>query len=53
MLECAPILVKLIAPRGPYDDLLEIREHFYKNHNLEKIAEMDHTTYNKLKYFTR
>ncbi|WP_422008356.1 DUF4407 domain-containing protein [Roseivirga pacifica] len=52
MLECAPILVKLIAPRGPYDDLLEIREHFYKNHNLEQISAMDHSTYEKLKYFT-
>lgn len=50
MLECAPILVKLIAPRGPYDDLLEIREHFYKNHNLEKIAEMDHTTHERIKH---
>ncbi len=52
MLECAPIMVKLIAPRGPYDELLEIREHFYKNHNLERIAEMDHETYEKLKYFS-
>lgn len=50
MLECAPIMVKLIAPRGPYDELLEIREHFYKNHNLEKISEMDHQTYEKLKH---
>lgn len=52
MLECAPIMVKLIAPRGPYDELLEIREHFYKNHNLEKIAEMDHQTFEKLKHYT-
>ena len=52
MLECAPIMVKLIAPRGPYDDLLEIREHFYKNHHLERIAQMDHDTYEKLKYLT-
>jgi len=50
MLECTPIIVKLIAPRGPYDELLEIREHYYKNHNLEKIAEMDHATHEKLKY---
>lgn len=52
MLECTPIIVKLIAPRGPYDELLEIREHFFKNHNLEKIAEMDHATYEKLKYYS-
>ncbi|OEK06547.1 DUF4407 domain-containing protein [Roseivirga misakiensis] len=53
MLECTPIIVKLIAPRGPYDELLEIREHFYKNHNLEKIAEMDSETYEKLKFYAR
>lgn len=50
MLECTPIIVKLIAPRGPYDELLEVREHFFKNHNLEKIAEMNHATHEKLKY---
>ena len=52
MLECTPIFVKLISPRGPYDELLEIREHFFKNHNMEKIAEMDHQTYEKLKYYS-
>ncbi len=52
MLECTPIIAKLIAGRGPYDELLEIREHFYKNHNLEKVAEMDHATYEKLKYLS-
>jgi len=52
LLECTPVLVKLISPRGPYDELLEIREHFFKNHNLEKLAEMDHATYEKLKYYS-
>lgn len=52
LLECTPIFVKLISPRGPYDELLEIREHFFKNHNLEKLAEMDHATYEKLKYYS-
>lgn len=51
MLECTPIIVKLLAPRGPYDELLEVREHFYKNHNLEKIAEMDYETVQKLKAY--
>jgi hypothetical protein len=51
LLECTPVLVKLMAPRGPYDELLEIREHFFKNHNLEKIAEMDHAMEEKLNYF--
>lgn len=50
MLECTPIMVKLMASRGPYDELLEIREHFFKNHNLEKISQMDHETYEKLKF---
>ncbi len=52
MLECTPIMVKLMASRGPYDELLEIREHFFKNHNLEKISQMDHETYEKLKYLS-
>lgn len=52
MLECTPIIVKLIAHRGPYDELLEIREHYFKNHNLEKIAEMDHDTFEKVKLYT-
>ena len=50
MLECTPIMVKLMATRGPYDELLEVREHFFKNLNLEKISQMDHETYEKLKY---
>jgi hypothetical protein len=49
LLECTPIISKLISGRGPYDELLEIREHYYKNHNLERIAEMDHSTYQKIR----
>lgn len=49
MLECSPVIVKILASRGPYDDLLEIREHFFKNHNLEKIAQMDYETRERLK----
>ena len=52
MLECTPIMAKFMAARGPYDELLEIREHFFKNHNLEKISQMDHETYEKLKYLS-
>lgn len=52
MLECAPILVKLIAPLGPYDKLLDLREHYFRNYHLEKTAQMDHETYEKLKYFS-
>jgi len=49
MLECSPVIVKIMAQRGPYDELLEIREHFFKNHNLEKIAQMDYETKERLK----
>ena len=52
LLECTPVLVKLMAPRGPYDELLEVREHFFKNHNLEKIAAMNHATAEQLKYYS-
>lgn len=49
LLECTPIISKLISGRGPYDELLEIREHYFKNHNLERIAKMDHSTYQKIR----
>ena len=49
MLECSPVIVKIMAARGPYDELLEVREHFFKNHNLEKIAQMDYETRERLK----
>lgn len=49
MLECSPVIVKIMASRGPYDELLEIREHFFKNHNLEKIAQMDYETRERLR----
>lgn len=49
MLECSPVIVKIMAQRGPYDELLEIREHFFQNHNLEKIAEMDFNTKERIK----
>tara|TARA_R110001599_G_scaffold353271_1_gene591351 strand:- start:11431 stop:12447 length:1017 start_codon:yes stop_codon:yes gene_type:complete len=52
LLECTPIVAKLISGRGPYDEMLEIREHFYKNHNIEKLAELDHNTYEKVKGYS-
>lgn len=36
--ECAPVFVKLISPRGPYDDLLQAHEHAFEVHRKEKIA---------------
>lgn len=40
-LETAPVLVKLIAPRGPYDYLLEKHEYSYKIFAKESIEIMD------------
>lgn len=40
-LETAPVLVKLIAPKGPYDFLLEKHEHSFKIFSKESIEIMD------------
>ena len=40
-LETAPVLVKLIAPKGPYDFLLEKHEHSFKIFAKENIEIMD------------
>lgn len=48
-IETAPIFVKLISDRGPYDDKLESHEHVYHVHNREKINNLDQ----KLKENTR
>ncbi|UXX80915.1 DUF4407 domain-containing protein [Reichenbachiella carrageenanivorans] len=37
MLETAPILAKILSPRGPYDDLLTIHEKHFENYRKEKI----------------
>jgi len=37
-IECAPVFVKLISPRGPYDDLLQEHEHAFEIHRKQKIA---------------
>ncbi|MDP2384955.1 MAG: DUF4407 domain-containing protein [Bacteroidota bacterium] len=48
-LETAPIFVKLISARGPYDDLLETHEHTFENYKLEKMSMLNHTTNQRLK----
>lgn len=40
-IETAPIFVKLISDRGPYDDRLESHEHVYHVDNKEKINNLD------------
>lgn len=48
LVETAPIFVKLISQRGPYDELLEAHEHDYKNYRLERITKSDHKTSQRL-----
>lgn len=41
MLETAPILAKLLSPRGPYDDLLTVHEKHFENYRKEKVYKGD------------
>lgn len=50
--ETAPILVKLISPRSPYDYVLHQEEHVYQMDNLEKTTLLRNSVQNKLKYDT-
>jgi uncharacterized protein (UPF0333 family) len=45
-IETAPVFVKLISPRGPYDDLLEAHEHAYIIFRKETIEKRERE-YNK------
>ena len=38
-IETAPVFVKLISPRGPYDDLLQTEEYGFKVDRVEKMAQ--------------
>lgn len=40
-IETAPVFVKLISPRGPYDDLLEQHEYAFLVHKKERKAMLD------------
>jgi hypothetical protein len=51
LVETAPIIVKLISQRGPYDELLEAHEHDYKNHRLERITKSNHKTAERLRHY--
>jgi len=37
-IETAPVFVKLISPRGPYDNLLKMEEHAYEVQRVEHLA---------------
>lgn len=49
-LETAPVLVKLIAPKGPYDFLLEKHEYSFKIFSQESIQIMDIKSEKRLKH---
>lgn len=50
--ETAPILVKLISYRSPYDYVLHQEEHVFQMNNLEQTTLLGNNTRNKLKYDT-
>lgn len=50
--ETAPILVKLISQRSPYDYVLHKEEHVFKMDNLEQTTLLRNSVQNKLKYDT-
>lgn len=51
-IECAPILVKLISYRSPYDYLLHQHEHVFEMANKEETTLRNNKVGNKLKYDT-
>jgi hypothetical protein len=40
-IETSPVLVKLIAGKGPYDNLLKVEEHQFEVHEIEELARMN------------
>lgn len=51
-LETAPIFVKLISSRSPYDYLLHEREHIFAMNHLEQTSLLANTVKNKVKFDT-
>lgn len=49
-IETAPIFVKLISYRSPYDYLLHEHEHVFEMNNLEKVTLLSNEVKNKVKY---
>ncbi|MBL0053972.1 MAG: DUF4407 domain-containing protein [Bacteroidetes bacterium] len=47
-IEIAPVLVKLLSSRGPYDDLLEAHEHTFHNYKQEQVSKRNQKMYEKL-----
>ena len=51
-LETAPVFVKLISSRSPYDYLLHEREHVFAMNNLEQTTLLTNAVRNKVKFDT-
>lgn len=51
-IETAPIVVKLISPRSPYDYILQEHEHVFEMENLEKVTLRNNAVKNKLRFDT-
>lgn len=49
-IETAPIMVKLISYRSPYDYLLHEHEHVFQMNNLERTTLLANEVHNKLQY---
>lgn len=47
-LEMAPVLVKLISPKGPYDYLLDKHEYSFKIFGMESKEKMDVSSYERI-----
>lgn len=47
-IEIAPVLVKLLSSRGPYDDLLEAHEHTFYNYKQEQVSKRNQKMYEEL-----
>lgn len=50
-LECAPILVKLLAPRGPYDELLDLTERRVSVFAQEQTFKLEHASEQRIAEF--
>ncbi len=50
-IEIAPILVKLIAAKGPYDELLAAREHGFSVYTREQTLKLDQQSEKRLQLF--
>ena len=48
-IETAPVIVKLLSQKGPYDDLLRQHEHVFEIGRIEKISRLNQRTNDRLR----